>query len=50
MATNTMPMGQYLFHRIKQLGVEHILGVPGDFNRESLPTSITVGRRHFLEA
>ncbi|KIV92776.1 hypothetical protein PV10_04042 [Exophiala mesophila] len=32
MATNTIPMGQYLFHRIKQLGVEHILGVPGDFN------------------
>ncbi len=30
-----MPMGQYLFQRIKQLGTEHILGVPGDFNRES---------------
>ena len=27
-------MGQYLFQRIKQLGTEHILGVPGDFNRK----------------
>jgi len=26
-------MGQYLFRRIKELGTEHILGVPGDFNR-----------------
>ena len=27
-------MGRYLFERIKQLGTEHILGVPGDFNRK----------------
>lgn len=27
-------MGQYLFKRIAQLGVEHIFGVPGDFNRK----------------
>ncbi|KAF1981083.1 pyruvate decarboxylase [Aulographum hederae CBS 113979] len=25
-------MGQYLFKRISQLGVQHVLGVPGDFN------------------
>ncbi|KIW66399.1 hypothetical protein PV04_05735 [Phialophora macrospora] len=29
---STICMGQYLFQRIKQLGTEHILGVPGDFN------------------
>ncbi|EXJ81069.1 hypothetical protein A1O3_07357 [Capronia epimyces CBS 606.96] len=28
----TVPLGQYLFRRIKDLGTEHILGVPGDFN------------------
>ncbi|KIW32929.1 hypothetical protein, variant [Cladophialophora immunda] len=32
MAAPTICMGQYLFRRIKQLGTEHILGVPGDFN------------------
>lgn len=25
-------MGQYLFRRIQSIGVDHILGVPGDFN------------------
>ncbi|OAP59887.1 hypothetical protein AYL99_04889 [Fonsecaea erecta] len=32
MSAPTICMGQYLFQRIKQLGTEHILGVPGDFN------------------
>jgi pyruvate decarboxylase len=32
----TISMGQYLFKRVAQLGIEHILGVPGDFNRKSL--------------
>ncbi|KAJ9629258.1 hypothetical protein H2204_008898 [Knufia peltigerae] len=32
MSGSTVPMGQYLFRRIKELGTEHILGVPGDFN------------------
>ena len=32
MAGATVPLGQYLFRRIKELGTEHILGVPGDFN------------------
>lgn len=26
-------MGQYLFKRLAGLGIEHIFGVPGDFNR-----------------
>ncbi|KAK5265442.1 hypothetical protein LTR96_009346 [Exophiala xenobiotica] len=32
MSTQTVPLGQYIFRRVKELGVEHILGVPGDFN------------------
>ncbi|KAK9470734.1 thiamine diphosphate-binding protein [Dipodascopsis tothii] len=28
----TIPLGQYLFARIHQLGITQILGVPGDFN------------------
>ncbi|KIX02636.1 uncharacterized protein Z518_08578 [Rhinocladiella mackenziei CBS 650.93] len=32
MSATTVPLGQYLFRRIKGLGTEHILGVPGDFN------------------
>ena len=42
MASAKICMGQYLFHRIKELGTEHILGVPGDFNREQ--------SRHFLQS
>lgn len=30
--TSDITLATYLFNRIKQLGVEHILGVPGDFN------------------
>lgn len=29
---NTTPLGEYLFQRIKQIGVSHVLGCPGDFN------------------
>ncbi|KAK5056583.1 hypothetical protein LTR84_012115 [Exophiala bonariae] len=32
MSGSTISMGRYLFERIKELGTEHILGVPGDFN------------------
>jgi len=32
MSNQTVPLGQYIFRRIKELGIEHILGVPGDFN------------------
>lgn len=32
--TSTIPLGQYLFKRVAQLGVKHVMGVPGDFNRE----------------
>ncbi|KAF3163486.1 hypothetical protein TWF106_004783 [Orbilia oligospora] len=27
-----IPLGEYLFRRIKSLGISHILGCPGDFN------------------
>jgi pyruvate decarboxylase len=33
MSNQTVPLGQYIFRRVKELGVEHIVGVPGDFNR-----------------
>ena len=31
-----IPIGTYLFTRLKQVGVEHIFGVPGDFNLKLL--------------
>jgi pyruvate decarboxylase len=34
--TKRIPLAAFLFQRIKQLGVEHILGVPGDFNLQLL--------------
>ncbi|KAH8803608.1 hypothetical protein F5884DRAFT_861927 [Xylogone sp. PMI_703] len=30
------PIGYFLWQRIRQLGVKHILGVPGDMNLELL--------------
>ncbi|ANB13342.1 indolepyruvate decarboxylase 1 [Sugiyamaella lignohabitans] len=36
MTESTIPLALYLFNRIKQLGIEHILGVPGDFNLQLL--------------
>src|ERR1700733_8182105 len=27
-----VPLGKYIFERIRSLGIEHIFGVPGDFN------------------
>ncbi|TVY86691.1 Pyruvate decarboxylase [Lachnellula willkommii] len=30
--TSTTSMGQYLFKRVAELGIEHVFGVPGDFN------------------
>ena len=33
MTKNTqIPVGEYLFRRLHQLGIRHVLGVPGDFN------------------
>lgn len=32
----TIPLGDYLFQRLRQLGVQHIFGVPGDFNLKLL--------------
>ncbi|EXJ58018.1 hypothetical protein A1O7_05441 [Cladophialophora yegresii CBS 114405] len=40
---STVCMGQYLFQRIKQLGTQHILGVPGDFNLTLLDEIYNVG-------
>lgn len=30
--TSEVPLGTYIFKRIRSLGIEHIFGVPGDFN------------------
>ncbi|KAL7266195.1 hypothetical protein RUND412_011268 [Rhizina undulata] len=38
----TVPMGKYLFTRLKQLGIGHILGVPGDFNLTLLDHIYTI--------
>lgn len=32
----TIPLGTYLFQRLKSVGVDHIFGVPGDFNLKLL--------------
>ncbi|KAH9205372.1 pyruvate decarboxylase [Leptodontidium sp. 2 PMI_412] len=32
MASLTVPMGVYLWKRLASLGIEHVFGVPGDFN------------------
>jgi TPP-dependent 2-oxoacid decarboxylase len=31
-----MTIGQFLFSRLRQIGVEHVFGVPGDFNLQLL--------------
>jgi TPP-dependent 2-oxoacid decarboxylase len=38
MSLKTIPwgkttLGKYIFRRVSQLGVRHVFGVPGDFNR-----------------
>lgn len=35
-----IPLGEYIFRRILSLGVRHVLGVPGDFNRKARPIFI----------
>jgi len=32
MATSTVCMGEYLYRRLISLNIEHVFGVPGDFN------------------
>ena len=29
---STIPLGEYIFRRLLSLGIEHVFGVPGDFN------------------
>src|SRR5450755_135323 len=30
--SSEVPLGTYIFERIRSLGIEHVFGVPGDFN------------------
>lgn len=34
--SSEITISQYLFARLKQVGVDHIFGVPGDFNLKML--------------
>ena len=31
-AESTVPLAEYLWRRIHSIGIEHVFGVPGDFN------------------
>jgi TPP-dependent 2-oxoacid decarboxylase len=35
MAGDTVPLGFYIWKRLASLGIEHVFGVPGDFNRKA---------------
>ena len=39
----TLPVGAYLAHRLREVGVEHLFGVPGDFNLTLLDTIAETG-------
>jgi indolepyruvate decarboxylase len=41
--TATLPVGAYLAHRLREAGVEHLFGVPGDFNLTLLDTMAETG-------
>jgi hypothetical protein len=34
MSPQTVPLNTYLWRRIASVGIEHVFGVPGDFNRK----------------
>jgi hypothetical protein len=34
MSPQTVPLNIYLWRRISSIGIEHVFGVPGDFNRK----------------
>lgn len=37
MAATKVSMGEYLWKRLASIGIEHVFGVPGDFNCMFLP-------------
>jgi len=44
MAATKVSMGEYLYRRLISLGIEHVFGVPGDFNcrpPHDLPSILT---------
>src|ERR1700761_3786765 len=42
MGNDRIPLGAYIFKRIKSLGIEHIFGCPGDYNLNLLDHLYTV--------
>lgn len=44
----TVPLGRYLWERIHQLGINHIFGVPGDFNLNLLDHVYDVDGLHWV--
>ncbi|TVY37569.1 Pyruvate decarboxylase [Lachnellula occidentalis] len=46
--TSTISMGQYLFKRVAELGIEHVFGVPGDFNLTLLDELFKVQELNWL--
>jgi hypothetical protein len=44
-ASVTMPVGEFLLRRIREAGVSHAFGVPGDYNLELWTASWARSRR-----
>lgn len=38
----TIPLGAYIFHRLREIGISHVFGCPGDFNLNLLDHLYTV--------
>ncbi|KAL4783570.1 thiamine diphosphate-binding protein [Aspergillus varians] len=47
METNTTTLAEYLFHRLHQLGVDSIFGLPGDYNLQLLDY-VAPSRLHWI--
>jgi pyruvate decarboxylase len=48
MSPSTVPLGYYLWKRLASLGIEHVFGVPGDFNCTSPLRMTTLLHRTWL--
>jgi hypothetical protein len=46
MSPQTVPLNIYLWKRIASIGIEHVFGVPGDFNRKLKKLKTLPARPH----